>query len=247
MPVWTFRPDPNYPPRINTHILGTGIIKYTITNQSRKTHTLEMLPIQGITQDTSTGNCPTVFTLAYQQSCTLKLVINGNTIASTTKGGPIICEQGSLLQCYQPSPIVQLNIELMNIFAGMANGEIYYSNDNGITWTAATSPSENSAVNGLYVTQDNIYAASANGRVYISNDKGHTWQSTSTPPNTTGVTSISVRQSVVYIGTQNGKVFYSTNNGLNWLSTESQPRTGSINSLFWNNSTLYSGSQDGKS
>lgn len=110
-PLWTFAPLT--PTSISVPANGTGIVQYTVTNQSRKTHTLVMNTIQGITQDTSGSYCKNPFTLGYQQSCTLKLNITGSQLSSNLNGGPVVCDQGGQgLQCYQPSTSNLLNITL---------------------------------------------------------------------------------------------------------------------------------------
>jgi hypothetical protein len=101
------------PTRISVPANGTRVIQYTVTNQSRKTHTLTMNTIQGITQDTSGNNCKNPFTLGYLQSCTLKLNVPGNQLTTNITGGPLVCDLGiQNLQCYQPSTNNQLNITL---------------------------------------------------------------------------------------------------------------------------------------
>lgn len=86
-------------------------VMYRITNQSLKPHNFVMRPIVGIQQDSSNGYCPAVFSLAYQQSCTLKLEINGANLKSDIIGGPVVCEQGSNLLCYQPAAVHVLSIK----------------------------------------------------------------------------------------------------------------------------------------
>ncbi len=107
-PLWTF--VPLTPTTVSVPINGATTIKYTVTNQSRKTHTLVMTPIAGITQDISSSNCLAPFVLGYQKSCTLVLKINGAAINSNIAGGPVVCEQANLLQCYQPAQVNSLNI-----------------------------------------------------------------------------------------------------------------------------------------
>jgi len=110
-PVWTL--SPLTATSISVPANGTGIVQYTVTNQSRKTHTLVMNAIQGITQDTSGNNCKSPFTLGYLQSCTLKLNITGSQLTGNVNGGPRVCDQGSQgLQCYQPSTNNALNISI---------------------------------------------------------------------------------------------------------------------------------------
>lgn len=94
-PVWTFKPLTAT--RISVPVTGTATVQYTVTNQSHKSHTLFMKPIQGI----QASGCATP--LAGHQSCTLTLSISGSKLQGDVSGGPILCEQGNPNQCYQPS------------------------------------------------------------------------------------------------------------------------------------------------
>lgn len=109
-PVWTF--TPLTATTVSVADGQTETIRYTVTNQSSKTHTLAMTPITGITQITSgAGICANPFTLTPgDPSCTLSLSVNGSTLPGNVVGGPVVCQQGSTLQCYQPSTANQLNI-----------------------------------------------------------------------------------------------------------------------------------------
>lgn len=99
-PLWTF--DALTPTSILVPVNDSATIKYRVTNQSKKTHTLVMTPITGINQITTAGNCPNPFTLGYQQSCILTLQVTGSKLRGKVVGGPEICQSGSPLQCYQP-------------------------------------------------------------------------------------------------------------------------------------------------
>ncbi|MDF1827246.1 MAG: hypothetical protein P1U39_03105 [Legionellaceae bacterium] len=107
-PVWTF--TPLTPTTLNISAFETAIVKYTLTNQSKKQHTLTTTPIPGVTQDTSAGNCTNPVTLNYQQSCTLSFVIAGSAMTGNIEGGPIVCEQGGTFLCNRPSAANILHI-----------------------------------------------------------------------------------------------------------------------------------------
>ncbi|USQ15284.1 hypothetical protein J2N86_15085 (plasmid) [Legionella lytica] len=81
-------------PLTNNHITvpvnGVKIIKYQVTNHSKKTHTLIMQPITGISQISTPGNCSNPLILGSQQSCILSLQINGNNTVCTAAGLPNI-------------------------------------------------------------------------------------------------------------------------------------------------------------
>lgn len=109
-PVWTF--SPILATTFSVAPNSTAAIKYQVTNQSQKSHTLVFTPMQGITQvTTGAGICNNPFTLSSKgSSCVLYLKANGNQIPTVTHDGPIVCQQGSSDQCYRPSAGDILNI-----------------------------------------------------------------------------------------------------------------------------------------
>ncbi len=110
-PLWTF--TPLTPTAVTVANNETVTVSYTITNQSAKPHTLVMQPITGVTQDTNTilaGTCSNPFVLSGRASCELILQIHGSQLTGNIVGGPVLCHQGSLVQCYRPSQANQLNV-----------------------------------------------------------------------------------------------------------------------------------------
>ena len=113
-PGWTF--TPLTPTTISVPSNSTATVQYRVTNQSPAPHTLMMVPMTGIIQITTTGNCPNPFTLSSgNTSCTLTLLVTGNALKADINGGPKVCQQGadgnpSPLQCYQPSQSNSLSI-----------------------------------------------------------------------------------------------------------------------------------------
>lgn len=101
-PVWTFTPLTATTLSVPSN--DTATVQYTITNQSSKLHTLSMQSIQGITQiTTGLGICGNPFILAAKASCTLSLQVDSSQLTTPINDGPIVCEQGSTLQCYRPA------------------------------------------------------------------------------------------------------------------------------------------------
>lgn len=101
-PLWTLTPLTATTRSVSS--TETTTVQYTVTNQSSKVHTLSMQPIQGITQlTTDLGVCGNPFILTGKASCILSLQINGSQLTSPINDGPIICQQGSTLQCYRPA------------------------------------------------------------------------------------------------------------------------------------------------
>lgn len=109
IPVWKL--TPLTATTISVSTIETATIQYLVTNQSNRSHTLSLnSTIPGVTQNASSGYCSNPFTLGSQQSCTLTLIVQGASLQSNIVGGPVVCEQGNILQCYQPSAADSLNI-----------------------------------------------------------------------------------------------------------------------------------------
>lgn len=72
----------------------TETVQYQVTNQTKLTRTLTIVPIPGVSQTISgPGGCTNPFTLAPNQSCILTLVINGSQVPSSgINGGPVVCK-----------------------------------------------------------------------------------------------------------------------------------------------------------
>lgn len=121
-PLWTFAPLSATTITVPTN--DTVTVRYQVTNQSKRSHILMMQSIPGITQVTTAGNCSNSFVLSPQQSCVLNLSINDSALTTNVTGGPIVCQGGSLNQCYQPSSANSLNITKGPVFDYTVGGSI---------------------------------------------------------------------------------------------------------------------------
>jgi hypothetical protein len=108
LPLWTF--TPLTPTTITLSSSGTATVQYLVTNNSKRPHILMLQNTAGISQRTTPGNCPNPFSLRYQESCTLTLDISGALLQGNVLSGPVVCQDGNYLQCYQPSREYALNI-----------------------------------------------------------------------------------------------------------------------------------------
>lgn len=326
-PLWLLTPDPYYPPTQTVTPINSVIVQYTITNQSSRPHNLQMNSIAGVTQITTGGSCPLSFNLESNQSCILTLSVQGSLLTGDVIGGPVVCEKGSVLQCYQPSSADSLHISLKpvfrylitpsstangaispntsttaltgtsltftalpdtdyqvdewlldgafaqkggstftlsnisanhtvevsftrqgTLFVGLANGSVYFSTNNGLTWTPTTNSPSGAAVNSLFATESTLYVASADEKVYYTTDNGTHWFAvTNKVPD--GVNSVYVlnNSTRIYAGSPNGGVYF-TDDNVNWTYLATAP--SSINSLFITtdtnaNTTVYTGNADG--
>ena len=149
-PLWTF--TPLTATTVSAPSNGTATVQYQVTNQSSRAHTLAMNAITGVTQNTGGGYCGNPFTLGYLQSCVLNLAIDGSTIPSSFSGGPVVCQQGSGLQCYQPSASNVLNI---------TQSEAVYTVGGTVNGLSGTLILENNGGDSLTITADGTFTFSS--------------------------------------------------------------------------------------
>ncbi len=251
-----FAISPLTPTTIQVPNNGTVIVQYTVKNMSSRRHTLQMVSISGITPLTGPGNCPMPFTLASQQECTLSLQVYGNQIPPQLSGGPKVCQLGpdgkpSPFQCYQPSENNVLNITVGTppapaLYAGMQNGNVYYSINDGGTWVAANPPAGGSAVNSISAINATLYTGNANGGVYYSVNNGTTWVLGGTPAPGFAVNGLYATANYqLYIASANGTIFICALNVTNCIPT-SPPAIGfAVNGVFATANGLYAASANG--
>lgn len=102
-PLWSFTPLTSVE---RTLARGeTAEIRYSVHNQSSKPKTLLMRAIAGVSQASSCQLPP-------GGSCTLVLNVNGSALTGDVLGGPVLCQQGNALQCYQPNQASSLRLHL---------------------------------------------------------------------------------------------------------------------------------------
>lgn len=242
-PLWTLTPIPGYSPTVSVSAVGSANIQYTVTNQSEKTHTLMMQAITGITQiSTSSQDCTNPFTLTHQQSCILNLQVQGNDLTGAIQGGPVVCQTGSMLQCYQPAIAERLNISLVPIS--------YYvitplpCVDGSIMPDTAQTVVENSSLT-FTATPDSGYQVDewlVDGDV--AQKGGLSFTLSQIKANHT-VDATFTRQGTLFVSTASGLIYYSMDNGGQWAASTAPAPGISVNSVFATLTTLYAGSANG--
>lgn len=106
-----------FPPQLILSASGTGMVQYTVVNNSAKPHNLVIQPQAGISQDAPCLLGPKGSPSA---SCTLSLTFTGSAVPSSGyTSGPLLCEantDGSPNPnlCYEPSPANVLSVQLVN-------------------------------------------------------------------------------------------------------------------------------------
>ncbi|MDR3441822.1 MAG: fibronectin type III domain-containing protein [Legionella sp.] len=105
-PLWTYSAPS---PATTTVSAGsTATVQYTVINQSTKSKDLILQATPGL----SASSCH----LATKGStCALTLTVNGSAVPQEgIHTGPVLCEKGNSLQCYQPSHDNVLQIKIIN-------------------------------------------------------------------------------------------------------------------------------------
>lgn len=100
---------------------GATQVIYQVTNNTRITRTLVMVPRPGLALVAGLpGKCDAPFTLAPGQSCQLHIIVVGSEIGSGVSGGPVVCKTylpNSTIPdtslCSQPASGDTLNIRVV--------------------------------------------------------------------------------------------------------------------------------------
>ncbi|MBA4697332.1 MAG: Ig-like domain-containing protein [Legionella sp.] len=121
-----FALDPLTPTSFELKPAEEANVQYQVTNNTKLLRTLTMVPISGITQDTSAGFCSSPFTLAPNDSCILNLDIAAGKMSSPVLGGPKICKtmgpndnRPTPFLCSQPSYVNSLNVKVVSAETGL--------------------------------------------------------------------------------------------------------------------------------
>ncbi|KTC64816.1 NHL repeat protein (plasmid) [Legionella adelaidensis] len=220
-------------------------VKYLVQNQSRKTHTLVLSPIAGVTQNTTTGNCSSHFTLKYKEYCILTLQISGATMQRSIFGGPAVCQQlpngspGAL--CYQPSSANVLNISLIPINSYILqattgghgtispSGRVSVERGNSVTFTARP---DSGYIVLKWLVDGKVVQQGGTTYTLVSVKANHT------------IKVIFVR-AALYVCGENGKIYFSINGGYTWNATTMNPAASPVNGIYATAEIIYAAVDNG--
>lgn len=116
IPVWSFTPNINHPPTATVAPTGSVAVQYTVSNNSRSSHNLVILPQTGVSQN---GPCVLGPKGTTTSTCLLSLTISGSALpASGLFGGPTLCQVNpdgapNPNECYHPRKEDSLAITVM--------------------------------------------------------------------------------------------------------------------------------------
>ncbi len=132
--------------------------------------------------------------------------------------------------------VISFQVDNAKVFAGTNKG-LFVSKDDGVSWSAVSSPLDWLSVDSFAKLDGDIFAASWG--LYKSTDDGVTW--TVTGLDSTAVTSIVAMDSCLFAGTGNG-VLTSTDRGKSWTPKNNGLSNPYVSCLEVMGSDLYAGS-----
>ncbi len=130
------------------------------------------------------------------------------------------------------------------IFAG-SDSSIYFSNDNGISWTPSYVTGPLNFVFDLAMLNDTIFAATRISGILMSPDNGISWSSSNTGLPTDTVYSVMSNGSLLFAGTAGNGLYVSSNSGISWGPANSGlPLPCSVYDMAVDNQNIYVSTRD---
>ncbi len=103
----------------------------------------------------------------------------------------------------------------INLIAGTEGGGIYFSTNNGKSWTPKKSGLTNSDVSSLATSGTNIFAGTYGGGVFLSTNNGSSWANVSGDLKNKDIRALEMNGSNILAGNDDGG-FISSDNGSTW-------------------------------
>jgi len=136
-------------------------------------------------------------------------------------------------------PTYSLLVKGDTLFAGSNLSIMWYSTDNGDTWSWTNFVGyENNKINVLATDGDNIYAGKADG-LFISRDNGQNWNKAKLPDSIRTLYPLAVNKNYAFTAPTYSGFWYSSDYGNTWQ--QDNLNFPSIISLGWKGDTLFAG------
>jgi photosystem II stability/assembly factor-like uncharacterized protein len=108
-----------------------------------------------------------------------------------------------------------------NIYAGTDIGELYVTNNDGLSWQNISSNLPNSKITCILPTVGTLCVGTQTMGIYMSVNNGGSWTQTNSGITHLNITDIRLQAGVLYASTLGGGVFYSSNLGTTWTAFNS--------------------------
>lgn len=122
------------------------------------------------------------------------------------------------------SAILVDNQNAGHLLAGLTNGDVFSTPDNGVTWMKVSTVNPGGAIYGFLQGPENwqrIYAATESG-AFVSSTRGKTWERLTIEPGTSSSTSVRAlaidpwKPEIIYAGLRGKGIYKSTDGGDTW-------------------------------
>lgn len=168
---------------------------------------------------------------------TKDIFIDGANIYACNQGIYLSTNGGFNWSLISPSiSAVKMDKSGNNIIVATLNTGIYYSSDNGSTWTNFTSGLLTN-IRDVKIVGTNFFAATENG-LFISSDGGTTWTITNLTISTQCIYELG---STLFVGCNGDGVYYSNDGGNSWIVASTGLLNMTVLSLTSNSEYLFAG------
>ncbi len=131
-----------------------------------------------------------------------------------------------------------------NLFAGTYRG-VFFSPNNGATWTEVNNGLTNLDVWALAVYGSNLFVGTRGGGVFFSPDNGATWIEVNNGLTNRYVQALAVSGSNLFAGTYGGGVFFSPDSGATWIEVNNGLNNRYVQTFALSGSNLFVGTDGG--
>ncbi len=172
-----------------------------------------------------------IYTIYVLQNNTI--FAGGNHFYKSTTGGP----PWSITDISGGGTITSLAFHRSGLlFAATKYFGVFYSNDEGNTWTQCLSHTRTGIIESMYINPAGKIFVGSNNGIFMSSDTGRTWTSTNLNAQYPHIKDIEGDISgKIYAGLDFGEgCYHTTDNGIEWDSTNNSFHTARINNIASN-------------
>lgn len=157
-----------------------------------------------------------------------------------------------------PGRVMSLASDGQNLYAGTLGGNVYMSNDNGVSWTYIDSGLTTSDITTIHIVNNTVFVGAygnisnatfgmrgAGSGIYMTSDRGKTWKKVSADLADSNVYVISHLDSTIFVGTWSKGMYYSDNNGKSWTSANNGLTNLYIRAIATVGNRIYAGTWGG--
>ncbi|MFA5011892.1 MAG: T9SS type A sorting domain-containing protein [Ignavibacteria bacterium] len=130
------------------------------------------------------------------------------------------------------------------VYAGTEGNNVMMSENNGLTWTSASSVGLTNSIINCFIKKGAYYFLGTNGGVFLSTNTGATWFAVNSGLFSTIVNTFAIIEENLYAATTGG-LYVTSDNGASWQGTGYNITNPNITSLLLYNGTMYAGTLGG--